>query len=275
MKKRLSDRHISAFRKLVYDQYRRIGREGLPWRETSDPYRIFVSEMMLQQTQVPRVLEKYGPFLGEFPDIRTLSRAPLRDLLRSWSGLGYNRRALNLRSAALEMVRRFGGRVPRDRGDLLTLPGVGRATAGAVRAFAFGEAEPFVETNIRTVFLYHFFPDEERVPDASILRLVERTLDYDDPRSWYYALMDYGVWLKKRYPNPSRRSAHHARQGRFEGSHREARGRIVRALTESPLDGKGLEGRTGLDPGRLAHNLARLIDEGFVVREGGKYLIAP
>ena len=275
MKKRLSDRHISAFRKLVYDQYRRIGREGLPWRETSDPYRIFVSEMMLQQTQVPRVLEKYGPFLEEFPDIRTLSRAPLRDLLRSWSGLGYNRRALNLRSAALEMVRRFGGRVPRDRGDLLTLPGVGRATAGAVRAFAFGEAEPFVETNIRTVFLYHFFPDEERVPDANILRLVERTLDYDDPRSWYYALMDYGVWLKKRYPNPSRRSAHHARQGRFEGSHREARGRIVRALTESPLDGKGLEGRTGLDPGRLAHNLARLIDEGFVVREGGKYLIAP
>ncbi len=275
MKEPLSDRNVSAFRKLVYDHYRRFGRHDLPWRETMDPYRILVSEMMLQQTQVPRVLEKYGPFLDEFPDVHSLSRAPLREVLNSWSGLGYNRRALNLRAAALETVKRFGGNIPRGRDDLLALPGVGKATAGAVRAFAFGEADPFVETNIRTVFLHHFFPGEERVADAKILQLVESTLDHEDPRSWYYALMDYGVWLKKRYPNPSRRSAHHAKQGRFEGSDRQARGRIVKVLTEASLDGKGLEGKTGLDPGRLARNLTRLIDEGFVLHEKGKYLIAP
>jgi A/G-specific adenine glycosylase len=275
MKERLSDRRISSFRRLVYGHYRCKGRHGLPWRETKDPYRILVSEMMLQQTQVPRVLEKYGPFLDEFPDVRSLSRAPLRKVLRSWSGLGYNRRALNLRSAALDIVRRFEGRIPREYDALLTLPGVGPATAGAVRAFAFGEADPFVETNIRTVFLHHFFPGEERVSDTRILRLVERTLDYDDPRSWYYALMDYGIWLKKRYPNPSRRSAHHAKQGRFEGSDRQARGNIVRALTELRLDRRDLARKTGLDRERLARNLARLESEGFIVREKGKYRIAP
>ncbi len=275
MKELPSPRRVSTFRRLVYDHYRRLGRHDLPWRGTRDPYRILVSEVMLQQTQVPRVLEKYGHFLEEFPDIGTLSRAPLRGVLRSWSGLGYNRRALNLRAATLETVRRFGGGIPRDFDDLISLPGVGRATAGAVLAFAFGEAHPFVETNIRSLLLHHFFPGEERVSDARILRLVEHTLDHDDPRSWYYALMDYGAWLKKRYPNPSRRSARHARQGRFEGSDREARGRIVRALTELSLDGKGIAGRTGLDPDRLASNLARLVDEGLVVHEKGKYRIAP
>jgi A/G-specific adenine glycosylase len=274
MEKRPSDRRISAFRRLVFGHYRCLGRHDLPWRGTRDPYRILVSEMMLQQTQVPRVLEKYGPFLDEFPDIRSLSHAPLRRVLRSWNGLGYNRRALNLRSAALETIHRFGGRIPQDYDALLTLPGVGRATAGAVCAFAFGEAHPFVETNIRTVFLHHFFPGEELVSDARIMQLVECTLYYDDPRSWYYGLMDYGVWLKKRYPNPSRRSAHHAKQGAFEGSDRQARGSIVRALTELHLDRRGLARETGLERERLERNLARLQSEGFVVYEKGKYRIA-
>jgi A/G-specific adenine glycosylase len=274
MKRRLSERRISEFRELVYAHYRQMGRHDLPWRKTKDPYRILVSEMMLQQTQVPRVLERYGPFLDEFPDILSLSRAPLRRVLRSWSGLGYNRRALMLRRAALETVHRFGGRLPRDFESLITLPGIGRATAGAVCAFAFGEAHPFIETNIRTVFIHHFFPSEEGVPDSRILPIVDKTLDRGDPRSWYYALMDYGVGLKKRYPNPSRKSAHHAKQSAFEGSDRQARGRIVKALTELNLDRRGLARETGLERERLSRNLARLEREGFVVSEKGKYRIA-
>ena len=267
------EQRIAEFRGLVYAHYREHGRDDLPWRRTTDPYHILVSEMMLQQTQVARVLDKYGPFLDEFPDLDTLSRAPLRAVLKAWSGLGYNRRALNLRSAAQEIVCRHGGRIPRDYDTLLGLPGVGRATAGAICSFAFGEARPFIETNIRTVFLHHFFPGEERVPDSRIMSLVESTIDHDDPRSWYYALMDYGVYLKKRHPNPSRRSARHAVQSAFRGSDREARGRIVRALTETELSIRELERETGLDGERLSRNLARLESEGFLVREKGRYRI--
>ena len=273
MKRQLSERRISEFHRLVYDHYRRQGRHDLPWRKTKDPYRILVSEMMLQQTQVPRVLEKYGPFLDEFPDILSLSRAPLCGVLRAWSGLGYNRRALMLRRAARETIRCFDGNLPRGFEALITLPGVGRATAGAVSAFAFGEAYPFVETNIRTVFIHHFFAGEKGVSDSRIMPLIERTLDREDPRSWYYALMDYGVWLKKRYPNPSRSSAHHAKQGAFEGSDRQARGRIVRALTELDMDMRELARETELESERLSRNLVRLEREGFVLSEKGRYRI--
>ena len=274
MKRWPSQRRISEFRRLVYAHYRRLGRHDLPWRKTKDPYRILVSEMMLQQTQVPRVLEKYGPFIDEFPDILSLSRAPLRRVLQSWSGLGYNRRALMLKRAALEIVRHFDGSLPRGFEALITLPGVGRATAGAVCAFAFQEAHPFVETNIRTVFVHHFFPGEEGVSDSRIMPFIEKTLDREDPRSWYYALMDYGVWLKKRYPNPSRRSAHHTTQSAFEGSDRQARGRIVRALTELDLNRGELARVTGLESEHLSRNLVHLEREGLVAREKGKYRIA-
>ncbi len=274
MKRQPPVRRVAEFRRLVYEHYRRHGRHDLPWRMTRDPYRVLVSEVMLQQTQVPRVLGKYEPFLDRFPDIASLSRTSLEDLLRAWSGLGYNRRALLLRRAAGETVERFGGRLPDDFDALVTLPGVGRATAGAICAFAFGKAHPFIETNIRAVFLHHFFPDDESVPDREILRLVESTLDRDDPRSWYYALMDYGVRLKSEYPNPSRRSAHHVGQGAFEGSERQARGLIVRALTEGALDGRALARETGLERDRLMRNLDRLEKEGFVAREGRRYTIA-
>jgi len=274
MKRPPPERRDEEFRRLVYEHYRLLGRRDLPWRRTRDPYRILVSEVMLQQTQVPRVLGRYEPFLEEYPDVQSLSKAPLQTVLRSWSGLGYNRRALLLRRAARETIERFGGRLPADLDELLTLPGVGRATAGALCAFAFEIAHPFIETNIRAVFLHHFFPGETLVPDTRILPLVESTLDRDDPRSWYYALMDYGVWLKKEYPNPSRRSAHHAAQGAFEGSERQARGLIVRALAGEAMDGRGLARATGLDRGRLERNLERLEREGFVAREGGRYRIA-
>ena len=118
--------------------------------------------------------------------------------------------------------------------ELLRLPGVGPATAAAVAAFAYGEAHPFIETNIRAVYLHHFFPDRTDVSDREILPLVEATLDRADPRSWYYALMDYGVELKRTHPNPSRRSRHHTRQSPFSGSKRQLRAQVLRVVLDRP-----------------------------------------
>lgn len=273
--RRLKPAEIKLFRKAIYDYYRRHGRDDLPWRRTRDPYRILVSEYMLQQTQVPRVLEKYGPFIGRFPDFHSLAGAPLRDVLGMWSGLGYNRRALYLRRAAQRVIADFDGTLPSRIDELVTLPGVGRATAAAVAAFAFEAAHPFIETNIRTVFIHHFFRRRSRVSDEEILPLVERTLDRTNPRAWYYALMDYGSMIKKVHGNPSRRSVNPARQGAFEGSDRQARGLIVRVLSKRDLSEGELLLATGLDVTRLRRNLGSLVRENLVVRRRSMYRIAP
>jgi A/G-specific adenine glycosylase len=272
--KLLSPRAIKDFQKLVYAHYLAHGRCDLPWRKTRDPYRILVSEFMLQQTQVSRVIEKYESFLRRFPDFESLARAPLRDVLRAWSGLGYNRRALHLRETARIVVSEHGGRLPADLDRLHSLPGVGRATASAVAAFAFGRAHPFIETNIRTVFIHHFFGRRKRVSDTEILFLVEQTLDHVDPRAWFYALMDYGVALKKDYPNPSRKSAHHTRQGKFEGSDRQARGMIVKALVDRSLSESQLSAALGLEPAALRVLVRQLERDGMIVSTRGKLRIA-
>jgi A/G-specific adenine glycosylase len=215
----------------------------LPWRPPSlklrkdkalDPYRILVSEIMLQQTQVGRVLEKYSEFVRVFPTIHAVARASFGDVLRVWSGLGYNRRALFLHRASQFVVRKYHGGLPRTVEELRKLPGVGTATASAVCAFAYNQPTVFVETNIRSVFIHHFFKKKRIVTDDEILALVVQTLDQKNPREWYYALMDYGVMLKKRYVNPSRKSVQHVRQPPFRGSHRELRGKMVKLLLARP-----------------------------------------
>jgi A/G-specific adenine glycosylase len=271
--KRLTPEEIDDFRRIVYRHYAREGRNDLPWRNTTDPYRILVSEIMLQQTHVRRVLEAYEPFLERFPDIESLAEASLRSVLEAWSGLGYNRRALALKACAEQVTSSRDGLIPREYEELLELRGVGPATAGAVSAFAFGSAYPFLETNIRAVFIHHFFPGREGVPDSELMPIAEQTLDRDDPRRWYYALMDYGVSLKKLYGNPSRRSAHHVTQAPFRGSDREARGLILRALTSREMEEDSLAEATGLALERLRRNLTKLEREGFVVKERGAYRI--
>jgi A/G-specific adenine glycosylase len=272
--KRLSPTTIRSFRKTIRDHYRRHGRHDLPWRHTSDPYRILVSEVMLQQTQVPRVVEKYASFVERFPDFGSLARAPLRSVLRAWSGLGYNRRARYLREAAQVVVAKHGGRLPASIEELTALPGVGPATARSVAAFAFSRAHPFIETNIRAVYIHFFFAGRSRVADADIMPLVEQTLDSRNPRVWYNALMDYGVMLKRDHGNPAVRSAHHAVQPRFEGSNRQARGLIVKALAERRMSEVELKSATGLTLARLRPNVAKLVEEGIVARRRGKFGIA-
>lgn len=227
---------------------------------------------MLQQTQVERVLKKYGPFIRTLPDFAALSRAPLKEVLGLWQGLGYNRRAFHLQQTAKAVISGHGGVLPDTEKELVCLPGIGKATAGAILAFAFHRPSVFIETNIRRVFIHFFFPDRTDVRDDEILPLVKRTLDRKDPRRWYYALMDYGAMLGKDMHNPNRRSAHYARQAPFPGSDRQVRGRVVRELLEAgPLTDRSLSSRLGVEAGRLRLILAGLEREGLVVRTGRRF----
>lgn len=264
---------LNLFREAVYRHYRTEGRR-FQWRETREPYRILVSEFMLQQTQVERVREKYPEFLKAFPDFRTLAGASLREVLSRWQGLGYNRRAKSLQETARTVMVRHGGRLPSSREELLELPGVGAATAGALAAFAFNQPVAFVETNIRRVYLHFFFPREASVGDARLLPLIERSLDRRSPRSWYYALMDYGSMLRRYVRNPNRKSAHYRRQSPFEGSDRQIRSGVLRELVSSPgLTLPELARKTGSDFTRAEKIVEGLRREGFLLLCKGKYHI--
>jgi len=246
----------------------------LPWRRTRDPYQILVSEIMLQQTQVARVLEFYPRFIARFPDFRRLSRASLRLVLKEWQGLGYNRRALMLKKLSGVIMERHGGTLPADHELLLELPGIGKATAGAVLAFAFRKPAVFIETNIRRVYLHFFFPGCGGVRDAEIFPLVVETLDRRNPREWYYALMDYGAMLAKTVRNPNRRSAHFKTQSRFRGSLREGRGAIIRAFsTDCSLSLAQLQGRCPGSGHIFSKALEALRREGFLHVQGERVSI--
>lgn len=219
-----------TFKRTVMAHWRRQGRHDLPWRKTRNPYAILVSELMLQQTQVDRVVPFYRAFLARFPSFEVLARARGASVLKVWQGLGYNRRALMLRRCAKKVVSSHGGELPDSFDELVELPGLGAYTAGAVLAFAFNKPHPMIETNIRRVYIHHFFPRAKEVSDDRIVPLVERTMNRRNPGEWFGALMDYGSWLAKRVPNPNKKSRHYTRQSSFEGSSRQVRGRILREL---------------------------------------------
>src|SRR4030067_906127 len=204
----ISLRKIHIFQRTIWQYYKREGRD-LPWRKTTDPYQILVSEIMLQQTQVERVIEKYEQFLSAFPDFPSLAQAPLKKVLSAWQGLGYNSRALALKYIAQDVIKMFHGIFPSSEEMLVKFPCIGKAPAGAVAAFAFHNPSVFIETNIRRVFIHFFFRDKENVRDTDIFPLIEKTLDTSDPRQWYYALMDYGSMLAKQKQNHNRKTAHY------------------------------------------------------------------
>lgn len=266
---------IAAFRKTVYGHFEKHGRK-LPWRQDHDPYRIFVSEVMLQQTQVDRVAAKFEPFVAAFPDFRTLASAPFSNVLRLWQGLGYNRRALYLQRAAEIIMSRHNGQLPSSPDELVELPGIGSATAASICAFAFNKPSLFLETNIRSVLIHHFFRGRTPVRDDQLLPVAEAVLDNKNPAKWYSAIMDYGAMLKKRHGNASRRSAHYARQSKFQGSRRQVRGNILKLLlkrrhgaTEEIAEAIGVHEK-------LCKNvLEELCREKIVARRNDRFFIAP
>lgn len=214
----------------------------LPWRFIDDPYLVLSSEVMLQQTQVKRVLTYWHRWIEAFPTIDALAASSTADVLALWQGLGYNRRALALKRAAEICSEHYGGNLPRDMESLRALPGIGPATAAGVCVFAYQTPQVYLETNVRTVFIHHFFNDKVKVSDSEIIPLVQATCDREDPRGWYYALLDYGSYLKSVMPNPSRRSASHVRQTPFEGSARQKRAFLLRQVLEAPAGLVSFEG---------------------------------
>jgi len=269
----LTPTQIRAFQKKIYKYYDDQGRD-LPWRKRVTPYRVLVSEIMLQQTQVDRVIDKYREFLAVFPDFRSLAKAPTAKLLRIWSGMGYNRRALSLKKLAQALVSEHRGALPSDPGVLVTLPGIGPYTAGAVAAFAFNRPVIYIDKYTRRVYIHEFFRDRKNIRDEELLSLVRQTLDTKNPRKWYNALMDYGTMLKQEHGNPNVRSAHYTRQSPFENSNRQVRGRILKALVHgAALTADRIVKETGMDAGRVKKNLEQLEREGFIVKKRDRYLI--
>ena len=260
--KRLTPHLIPQFQRFVWQYYREHGR-SFPWRETTDPYQILVSEIMLQQTQTSRVEKKYNEFLSVFPDFFTLASASLREVLQVWQGLGYNRRALALQQTAQRIATQFDGQLPDDPEMLQQFPGIGQYTAAAVAAIAFNKPTVFVETNIRTVFLHHFFEKPEKIADRAILVLVKATLDIRNPREWYYALFDYGAMLKsQRKVIPRVRGR---RQSHFRESNREIRGQIVQLLlTRDSITTRELVKFLNQNSERVRQILVQLQNEGLI-----------
>jgi len=261
---------IKQFKQTIRDFYKKNKRD-LPWRHTSDPYHILISEVMLQQTQVSRVLKKYPEFLKSFPTFKALSKASTKDVLTVWQGMGYNRRALYLKSTAAILENKFRGKLPQDPQVLHTFPGIGKATSCSVITFAFNKPTVFIETNIRRVFIHYFFKDKGSVSDKEILLLVEKTIDLENPREWYYALMDYGAMLGKTITNPNKRSKHYLIQSKFEGSNRQIRGAILKALLDKPHSDKELIKKFAFSYEKIYANLEDLKHEGFISNKKGIY----
>jgi A/G-specific adenine glycosylase len=268
------------------------GRD-LPWRRSRDPWLVLVSEFMLQQTQVIRVVERLPRFLNRFPSPAALAQRPVAAVISEWTGLGYNRRAVNLHRAAVEIVEKHEGFVPSDMNSLLALPGVGPYTARAVRVFAFEEHDAVVDTNIGRVLAR--WQGEPLMP-TEVQRLADELVPQDDPWTWNQAIMELGARVCSRSPqcnscpvsghctwflngcadpDPAIRSAGVSQpQSRFEGSDRQGRALLVRALTAGPLDPGELATTMGWpnDPNRAIRVIRSLLRDGLVVLSAeGRY----
>ncbi|MDO8505346.1 MAG: A/G-specific adenine glycosylase [bacterium] len=288
---------VKQFQNRIWTYYKKNARD-LPWRHAErakshakrggayyDPYRVLISEIMLQQTQVSRVLKKYPEFLRAFPNFLALARAPLSKVLRLWQGMGYNRRAVALRSIAKIVTKEYGGRLPNDLEVLEQLPGIGHYTARAVVCFAVGTCEPFLETNIRRVFIHFFHSRGKNISDQTLLIDLKRTQPSKRQREWYLALMDYGAMLGQKRENANRRSRHYRKQSKFEGSNRQLRGMIVKMLVENKIMDKKAIIKGVAETFRLRNNLRRLkpaattlhtilatlTKEGFIIKRESLY----
>lgn len=265
----LTLKKIKKFQSVIWAHYHEHGRD-FPWRRTKNPYRILVSEIMLQQTQTDRVVGYYKNFLQKFPSCKSLSRAPLADVLIAWQGLGYNRRARFLWELARTVSKTLRGRLPKTPEELETLPGIGSYTGRAVSVFAHNQPHVLIETNIRSVYIHYFFADETEVTDRQLLPLIEATIDRENPREWFYALMDYGSWLKKHDRSVNKKSAHYVKQAPFIGSRRQVRGLILKALAlKKPLDIGSIREESGHDNAYIMSVVEDLVREQMIERVKG------
>ena len=272
-KKDLSDEVIKAFQQFIFSFYRRNKRD-FPFREEITPYRVVVSEIMLQQTQTNRVTKKFIEFVNTFPDFNSLAQSSNEKLLSVWQGLGYNRRALALKEIANIISNKFGGEVPRDIKSLESLPQIGYNTASSILAFAYNIPTCFIETNIRRVYIYFFFPGKSNVSDKEIMEIVKATIDKDNPREWYYALMDFGVMLKKTHPELNKRSAHYRKQSKFDGSTRQLRGKVLKLLLKKSHSKQEIIDKLNFEEKKITKILNILVKEGFIQEDQEVFFIS-
>lgn len=269
---KLNTLQIADFRNVVWKYYL-DNKRPMPWRDDTRPYYVLLSEIMLQQTQVNRVIEKFKQFTEQYPTVVDLAHASLAEVLSLWSGLGYNRRAKFLKQCAEVIVDKHKGHIPDAKEALVALPGIGPATASAVLTYAFNHYSPYIETNVRTVYMHHFYHDCDAVSDKEILALVEQCHDSENPREWCWAVMDYGTYLKKTVGNLNRKSKHYKKQSKFEGSYRQKRGEVLRRLLSDHNTSKVLAEQTGYSAELTKQLLDDLQSEGFVAEENGVYKI--
>lgn len=266
----ISTEQLICFKNTVWN-YSLDNHRSMPWREDTRPYYVVVSEFMLQQTQVTRVLDKFPVFIERFPDFASLAGAALADVLAQWSGLGYNRRAKYLKEFAEAIQNRYGGQVPQEQKLLTALPGMGKATAAAVLSYSYNACLPYIETNVRTVLIHHFFAGRDNVSDAELMHVAQLCWDSERPREWCWALMDYGTYLKKTAASVNMRSKHYTKQTKFEGSDRQQRGKIIKKLTGKKSDIPELSRQLNIDESYAAQLLNGLLRDGLVAEDAGVY----
>lgn len=263
----MPEKEIKIFQQTIWDFYKKNKRD-FPWRNTKNPYYILVSEIMLQQTQANRVVRYYQRWIERFPDFASLAGAKFSEIYPYWQGLGYNRRGLNLQKAAQKALAEYKGKLPKDVLLLEEFPGIGHYTARAVSIFSFNTPVACIETNIRRVFIHHFFKDKNGISDEQILKIAQRVLPAGKTRQWHWALMDYGAYLKTQIPNPNRRHKNYAVQSKFEGSLRQIRGVALRILSGEPTNSKTLVARikkaTDQDVKRIKAVIITLEKEGLI-----------
>ena len=284
---RITTATVVEFHKTLTEFYYSHGRHYMLWRIPDkdgnfDPYKIMVSELMLQQTQVDRVTPKYEAFLEAFPSVKSLAAAELGNVLKLWNGLGYNRRAKYIWQAASTVVEDFDGHFPETVHQLKRLPGVGANTAGAIVAYAYNKPVLFIETNVRTVIIHYFFRDKVDIPDADILEVLKAVAPHPNsdkravqgatlsPREFYWAMMDYGSYLKHSVGNLNRASRHYTKQSKFDGSMRQLRGKVIRLLADGPETHTGLHKALSGDE-RLDDVLETLVREEMIKKRGKSY----
>lgn len=244
------------FIETVLAYYEAHGRHDLPWRKKISAYRILVSEIMLQQTQVSRVIPKFDVWMKQYPTITSLGSSSLEAVLILWQGLGYQRRA-----KALLQIAKQEKKVPNTFEDLLTLPGIGTYTAGAIMAFAYNSfSHPIIETNIRTALIEYFHQGEESIHDGLLYDDLTRLVKSDrilstGARTWYYALMDFGAHLKSERISHNTKSAHYTKQSPYKGSKRELRAQVLFSIAHN----KNLP-----EDDRLHTVLEELMKEGYI-----------
>lgn len=223
----ISLKQISDFQEKIWSFWKNNQRD-LPWRKTQDPYKIFISELMLQQTQVDRVITKYKEFLEKFPNQESIINASDADIIRMWKGLGYNKRALYAKKAMVYLQKHFGGKFPGNEKDLKKLPGVGEYTARAILSFALHQKVTLIDTNIRQV-IQNEFSKEKELPEHAVFLIAKKVLPKEKTWEWHQALMDYNALFLSKTKIKKKNS----NKIPFKETNRFVRGKIIDLLREN------------------------------------------